>query len=58
MPIVTLFGSSIYGKRHLMFYQGALRRQLMEQGWTIIAEFSCRVYDTYGIGKLLGGIAK
>jgi len=55
MPIVTLFGSSIYGKRHLMFYHRALRRQLTETGWTIIDKFSRREYDTYGIGKLVGG---
>jgi flavodoxin len=36
----------------------ALRRQLEEKGWTIVGEFSCRGYDTYGITKLMGGIAK
>ena len=41
-----------------MFYHRDLRRQLKEKGWTIIGESSCRGYDTYGIGKLLGGIAK
>jgi len=55
MPIMTLFGSSIYGKWHLMFYHRALRRQLTDKLWTIIGKFSRREYDTYGIGKLVGG---
>ncbi len=46
-------GSPRQGSHHR-----ALRRQLEEKGWTIVGEFSCRGYDTYGLMKLVGGIAK
>jgi hypothetical protein len=36
-----------------MFYHHTLKRQLEENGWTIIGKFSYRGYDTDGIGKLL-----
>ena len=49
---------STRGDRRLRFYHRALRRQLEEKGWTVVGEFSCRGYDTYGATKLVGGIAK
>jgi flavodoxin len=52
------FVFSTRGDRRLRFYHRALRRQLEEKGWTVVGEFSCRGYDTYGPNKLVGGIAK
>ncbi|MGZ4864361.1 MAG: flavodoxin family protein [Halobacteriota archaeon] len=52
------FVFSTRGDRSLRFYHRALRRQLEEKGWAVVGEFSCRGYDTYGLNKLLGGIAK
>ena len=52
------FVFSTRGDRRLRFYHRALRRQLEEKGWTVVGEFSCRGYDTYGATKLVGGIAK
>jgi flavodoxin len=49
---------STRGTRRPMSYHRALRRQLNEKGWTIVGEFSCRGYDTYGLTKLVGGVAK
>ncbi len=58
LPVFHKNAFATRGGRHLMFYHRDLRRQLKEKGWTIIGEFSSRGYDTYRIGKLLGGIAK
>jgi flavodoxin len=52
------FMFSTRGSRKQMGYHSALRRQLNEKGWTIVGEFSCRGFDTYGLMKLVGGIAK
>ena len=40
------------------FYHRALRKKLIEKGFKIVGEFSCKGYDTYGILKLIGGINK
>ncbi len=34
----------------------ALKKALVSRGWTIVDEFSCRGYDTYGPLKYIGGI--
>ena len=34
----------------------ALKRILISRGWSIVGEFSCRGYDTYGPLKYIGGI--
>jgi flavodoxin len=39
-------------------HHDALKRQLEGKGVTIVGEFSCRGFDTYGAMKLIGGIAK
>ena len=46
-------GASRLGPQH-----DALKRQLEGKGVTIVGEFSCRGFDTYGLTKLVGGIAK
>ena len=35
-----------------------LKKLLLQKGFQLVAEFSCRGYDTYGLLKLVGGIAK
>ena len=39
-------------------HHDALKRQLEVKGLTIVGEFSCRGFDTYGVMKLVGGIAR
>ena len=39
-------------------YNAALIHLLQESGASVIGEFSCRGYDTFGPFKLVGGIAK
>jgi flavodoxin len=36
----------------------ALKGKLKEKGLTVVGEFSCRGFDTYGLMKLFGGIAR
>jgi flavodoxin len=35
-----------------------LKGKLEEKGLTVVGEFSCRGFDTYGLMKLIGGIAR
>ncbi len=49
---------STRGDKKLRGYHRALRRQLEAKGWVIVGEFSCRGFDTYGLTKLVGGVAK
>ncbi len=46
-------GVSRQGRTH-----NALRTKLEEKGFEVVGEFSCRGFDTYGILKYLGGIAR
>ena len=39
-------------------HHAALKRKLEEKGLTVVGEFSCRGFDTYGLMKLVGGIAR
>jgi len=39
-------------------YHSTLKSKLGEKGLTVVGEFSCRGFDTYGPMKLIGGIAK
>jgi flavodoxin len=39
-------------------YHSALKGKLEEKGLTLVGEFSCRGFDTYGLMKLVGGIAR
>jgi flavodoxin len=52
------FVFSTRGAPRLRSYHRALKSQLEEKGITIVGEFSCRGFDTYGAMKLIGGIAK
>ncbi len=49
---------STRGAPRLGRYHNTLRAQLEKKGWTIVGEFSCRGFDTYGVNKLWGGTAK
>lgn len=49
---------STRGTKSLYSYRKALSDQLLAKGFEIIGEFSCRGFDTYGLLKLVGGIAK
>jgi flavodoxin len=46
-------GASRGGSHH-----AALKSKLEAKGLTVVGEFSCRGFDTYGPMKLIGGIAK
>jgi flavodoxin len=52
------FVFSTRGAQRLGSSHRALKSQLEEKGVTIVGEFSCRGFDTYGLMKLVGGIAK
>jgi len=54
----NVFIFSTRGARRLSYFHRALSNQLKEKGWTVVGEFSCRGFDTYGITKLIGGVAK
>jgi flavodoxin len=54
----NVFIFSTRGARRLSHFHRALSDQLKEKGWTVVGEFSCRGFDTYGITKLVGGVAK
>lgn len=49
---------STRGTKSLYSYHQALRDKLLAKGFEIIGEFSCRGFDTYGLLKFVGGIAK
>jgi flavodoxin len=49
---------STRGTKSLYSYHQALRDQLLAKGFEINGEFSCRGFDTYGLLKFVGGIAK
>ena len=42
----------------LTFYHKILRKRLEEKGFTILNEFSCQGFSTYGPLKFIGGINK
>jgi flavodoxin len=46
-------GASRQGSHHR-----ALKSKLEEKGLTVVGEFSCRGFDTYGLMKFVGGIAR
>ena len=52
------FVFSTRGAPRLGSYHRALKSQLEEKGVTIVGEFSCRGFDTYGAMKLIGRIAR
>lgn len=60
LPVLhkNAFVFSTRGGQNLRGFHRALKRQLNEKGWTIVGEFSCRGFDTYGLTKLVGGVAK
>ena len=39
-------------------FNRSLKEKISEKGFSIIDEFSCRGYDTYGPFKIIGGISK
>ena len=57
-----LFSSSGTGNRLPRLigldYHRRLRRILQDKGYTVVGEFSCKGFDTYGTWGKLGGIAK
>jgi flavodoxin len=52
------FVFSTRGASHGASHHAALKSKLAEKGLTVVGEFSCRGFDTYGPMKLIGGIAK
>jgi len=50
---------STSGLRKIRFihdFDKPLKEKLLEKGFNIIGEFSCRGFDTYGASKIIGGI--
>ena len=61
LPVLdkNAFIFSTRGRKTLGSYHRALKGQLEGKGLTIVGEFSCRGFDTYGpLLKLIGGIAR
>jgi flavodoxin len=50
-----IFSTSGEGRTGL---HAALRRRLVDRGFSIADEFSCKGWDTFGLMKLIGGINK
>ena len=51
----------IFSTRGLFFtsiWHKSLKKQLLEKGFKIVGEFSCKGFDAYGPFKLIGGINK
>lgn len=46
------------GGFYLNRYSRNLKRKLSNKGFEVIAEFSCRGWDTFGPFKIIGGLAK
>ncbi|HSV32156.1 MAG TPA: flavodoxin family protein [Atribacteraceae bacterium] len=51
-----IFSTSGWGKAGIS--HKALRKNLEEHGFSVIGDFACKGYDTYGPLKLVGGINK
>jgi len=52
---------STSGLRKIPFihdFDKPLKEKLLEKGFDIIGEFSCRGFDTYGASKIIGGLHK
>jgi len=54
----TAFIFSTRAIHPLTFYHKILRNRLADKGFTILDEFSCQGFSTYGPLKLIGGINK
>jgi flavodoxin len=55
------FFFSTSGMRNIRIFHNfnkKIRNKLLEKGFEIIGEFSCRGYDNYGLLKIIGGINK
>ena len=52
------FVFSTRGAQRQGSHHRALKDKLEEKGLTVVGEFSCRGFDTYGLMKLIGGIAR
>lgn len=52
--IFVVITSGITGKR----YVNKFSNKLFKKGFKVISSFHCKGYDTYGILKIIGGIAK
>jgi flavodoxin len=62
MPAVTnkkafIFSTSGQGKSGPKFHR-KLREKLESKGFSIVGEFNCTGFDTYGLLKIAGGIQK
>ena len=60
LPVLdkNAFVFSTRGSPHLGSYHRSLNDKLMERGFAIVGEFSCRGFDTNGPLRFVGGIAK
>jgi len=62
MPVVTnkkafIFSTSGQGENGPKFHR-KLREKLESKGFSIVGEFNCTGFDTYGLLKIVGGIQK
>ncbi len=53
-----IFSTSGTGERNIEKSHRSIKEKLIEKGFTIAGEFSCRGFDTFGLLKLIGGISK
>lgn len=51
--IFSTSGSGFYDYAH-----GALRKDLVEKGFSVVGEWHCKAFDTYGALRLMGGLNK
>jgi len=60
LPVLdkNAFVFSTRGAPRLGSYHQVLNNKLVEKGFTIVGEFSCRGFDTNGPLRFIGGIAK
>lgn len=53
-----VFSTSGAGKKGSNKAHQLIKGKLIEKGFTIVGEFSCRGFDSFGLLKLIGGINK
>jgi len=53
-----IFSTSGTGEKNVGRNHKLIKEKLMAKGFTIVGEFSCRGFDSFGLLKLIGGINK
>lgn len=53
-----VFSTSGFGEGQMERHHRMLRNKLLNKGFEVLGDFSCKAYDDYGPLKLIGGINK